>query len=57
MRKYDPRITPWQINERDSPREGNSAEKLQFLLQYTILAPSSHNTQPWKFSVGDQTEG
>lgn len=53
MRKYDPGITPWQMNERDFPLEGNSAEKLQFLLQYTILAPSSHNTQHWKFSVSE----
>ena len=50
--KYDPRATPWQINEQDFPRDGDSAEKLQFLLRYAILAPSSHNTQPWKFSVG-----
>lgn len=53
MKKYDPRVTPWQINERDFTREGVSAENLKFLLRYAILAPSSHNTQPWKFSVGE----
>jgi nitroreductase len=48
---YDPRITPWQIREQDFPQEGSSAEKLEFLLRYAILAPSGHNSQPWKFSV------
>ncbi len=44
MKKSDPMVTPWQMNEQDFPRDGNSAEKLQFLLRYAILAPSSHNT-------------
>lgn len=26
-------------------------EKIHFLLRYAILAPSTHNTQPWKFAV------
>lgn len=30
-----------------------SIEKLRFLLRYAILAPSSFNTQPWKFSIGE----
>ena len=49
---YDPRTTPWQVQEQDFPHEGSSAEKLRFLLRYAILAPSGHNSQPWKFSVG-----
>lgn len=53
MAKYDPKVTPWQINEQDFPRKGSSIEKLEFLLRYAILAPSSHNTQPWKFSIGE----
>lgn len=53
MKNYDPRVTPWQINEQDFPHDGYSAKKLQFLLRYAILAPSSHNTQPWKFSPGE----
>jgi nitroreductase len=32
-------------------------EQLQFLLQYAVLAPSSKNTQPWRFSVGEDTVG
>ena len=53
MKKYDPGATPRQIKEHDFPRDGDSVEKLKFLLRYAILAPSSHNTQPWKFSVAE----
>jgi hypothetical protein len=28
-----------------------SEEKLRFLLRFAVLAPSSHNSQPWKFEV------
>lgn len=52
MAKYDPKVTPWQINEQYFPSKGSSTEKLKFLLRYAILAPSSYNTQPWKFAVG-----
>jgi len=51
MEKYDSRVTPWQINEQDFPREGSATDKLKFLLRYAILAPSSHNSQPWKFHI------
>jgi len=53
MKKYDPKVTPWQVSERDFPREGSPTEKLKFLLRYAILAPSSHNSQPWKFHIRD----
>jgi nitroreductase len=49
----DPKVAPWQIKERDFHRHGNSREKLTCLLRYAILAPSSHNAQPWRFGVGD----
>jgi hypothetical protein len=42
---------PWKINETDFPKDGSIREKLMFLLRYAVLAPSSHNTQPWKFSI------
>lgn len=42
----------WQIRETDFPGTGSN-EALKFLLNYAILAPSSHNTQPWKFAVKD----
>ena len=39
------------VKEKEFPKAGSIEEKLTFLLRYVILAPSSHNTQPWKFSV------
>lgn len=53
MEKYNPKVTPWQVSERGFPREGSPKEKLEFLLRYAILAPSSHNSQPWEFHIGD----
>jgi nitroreductase len=45
----------WDVKEGDFPINGSSEERLQFLLSYAILAPSSHNSQPWKFNVsGDE---
>lgn len=48
-------VEAWDVKESDFPTNGSGEEKLQFLLSYAILAPSSHNTQPWKFNVsGDE---
>ena len=41
----------WDVKESDFPNNSCSEEKLTFLLNYAILAPSSHNSQPWKFNV------
>lgn len=46
---------PWQVTEQDFPRLKNDAEQLQFLLNYAVLAPSGHNTQPWKFIIHNHT--
>jgi len=27
------------------------ADRIRSLLSYAILAPSSHNTQPWRFEI------
>ena len=51
MNAYDPTLTPWQIDEAEFPNGGTSAEKLNFLLQYAVLAASTQNTQPWKFAI------
>src|ERR1044071_5740294 len=51
MIKYDFIVNPWQINEQNFPHNRDAAHQLAFLLRYAILAPSSHNTQPWKFAV------
>jgi hypothetical protein len=44
---------PWRVRESDFPERGTPREKLTFLVRYAILAPSSHDTQPRKFSIRD----
>ena len=44
-------LSPWRVSQDDFPQHGNIEEKLRFLLGYAILAPSSHNSQPWLFRV------
>jgi hypothetical protein len=44
---------PWTVSAGDFPAAGTSEDKLRFALRYAILAPSSHNTQPWLFRVND----
>ena len=43
----------WNINESDFYKNLSSSERLAFLLNYAILAPSSYNSQPWKFNISD----
>ncbi len=44
---------PKVLAETEFPRNGTTAEKLRFMLQYAVLAPSVNNTQPWKFSIAN----
>ncbi|HWK87064.1 MAG TPA: hypothetical protein VNQ34_06115 [Xanthobacteraceae bacterium] len=41
----------WDINANEFPRRGALRERLRFLLRYALLAPSNHNTQPWRFRL------
>jgi nitroreductase len=43
----------WEISESRFPATGQPAEKLRFLLNYAVLAPSGHNSQPWFFKIVD----
>ena len=45
----------WDVSEHDFPRTGTLADKLEFCLRYAILAPSTHNNQPWYFVVDNDT--
>jgi nitroreductase len=42
---------PWEIEPKEFPFTGRLEEKIKYALQFAILAPSTHNTQPWCFSV------
>lgn len=39
------------VEARRPPPEGGTAERLRFLLQWAVLAPSRHNAQPWVFEI------
>lgn len=39
------------ISENDFFKLKNGQERIKFLLNYAILAPSTHNTQPWLFKI------
>jgi hypothetical protein len=45
---------PWKVSEQGFPSSGEAEAKLRFILNYAVLAPSGHNTQPWLFKVGDE---
>lgn len=47
-----PSTTPIS-NDPSFPRDAPVNEQLAFLLQYAVMAPSGHNTQPWQFSIRD----
>ncbi len=42
----------WDVSSADYPEHGTVREKLGFALRLAMLAPSSHNTQPWRFRLG-----
>lgn len=44
---------PWSVSENQFPSKGTTRDKLKFVLNYAILAPSGHNTQPWLFKIVD----
>jgi hypothetical protein len=51
----DDELRAWKISERDFPSAGSNHDKLKFFVSYAVLAPSSHNTQPWLFDISDST--
>jgi hypothetical protein len=44
----------WEDREA-FPAHGRPSEKLKHLLGYAVLAPSTHNTQPWLFKLREDT--
>src|ERR1051326_7284519 len=44
----------WHITEADFPADGMPVEQWKFFLRYAVLAPSSHNSQPWCFHISDE---
>ena len=44
-------LDPWRVSEFHYPFYADVTAKLAFCLRYAILAPSSHNNQPWYFMI------
>jgi len=42
---------PWQIKPTEFPSNSSLRERLRYLIGYAVLAPSSHNTEPWRFRL------
>ncbi len=49
------KLQPWNLSDSDYPSTGSVREQLEFVLHYAVLAPSSHNTQPWLFRIENDT--
>lgn len=47
----------WSVREQDFPVSAGRRQQLRFTLNYAVLAPSSHNTQPWRFHILNGGEG
>ena len=57
MRSPGLRKDVWEVSEQDFPRSAPIETQLRFLLRYVILAPSTKNSQPWRFVVeGNQVQ-
>lgn len=41
----------WEIDYDEFFRQTSDRDRLQFLVRFAVLAPSSHNSQPWRFEV------
>ena len=41
----------WTVDADAFPADGSIEDQARFLLRYAILAPSSHNSQPWEFRI------
>jgi len=48
-------LAVWNVKASDFPKNGKMESKLKFLIRYAILAPSGHNSQPWKFKLSDDS--
>jgi hypothetical protein len=48
-------LAAWNVDYSGFPASGTAIDKARFTVCYAILAPSSHNTQPWRFIInGDE---
>jgi hypothetical protein len=53
--EYVDERSPWFTKAAEFPAESGMEAKLKFCLRYAVLAPSSHNSQPWRFAIDGRT--
>ncbi len=41
----------WEIDPQEFFECTTDAERIHFLLRFAVLAPSTHNSQPWQFEI------
>ena len=41
----------WEVDADDYPADAPIDARARFCLRYAVLAPSSHNAQPWRFRI------
>lgn len=46
-------IDPWEIKVDGFVKCKSERQRLSYLVSYAILAPSTHNSQPWRFLIGE----
>jgi hypothetical protein len=51
----DPALDPWAEAIDEFPLTSRAPEKFRAALRYAVLAPSSHNSQPWLFRLAGDT--
>ncbi len=49
------KLEEWEINPKDFPENKSIEQQIKYLLRYAVLAPSTHNSQPWKFKIYNNT--
>ena len=45
----------WNISETEFPRNASIAQQLEFCVNYAVMAQSTYNTQPWYFTIENNT--
>ncbi len=48
-------LDAWHVTTEAFPGRAAMTAKLEYLTRYAVLAPSTHNTQPWWFRIVDET--
>lgn len=48
-----PNYEAWNWNYRAFPRNGTSQDQIVFCIKAGLLAPNTHNSQPWHFKIID----